>query len=367
MRLSLWRSVLWVVWILSQELGVCCCWMGIPTSLGCLKTRRTTTTTRLTATTTTNQDKDDGLSSSDIAKVLDMDLLLNHVSNYCGTYRGRQALLSSISGTTRATTRPRLWLDKTTTTTTTSRRRRALHASSSSSGMLERFTNKKSIAQRQRYIAPLATSIDEARYEYRLVEEALTILLLEQQQQQQQQDDNSNDKNLETMVTHPPLYGALSSSSSPLKMETRVDTDYDEWMLATDTNQLTLEHVLHAEQVVKMLRGVLEWGDTLQQWAPGLASIASLIPDLDEVHNILSGAVEIVRQGTIRDPRGRSVRCKGNKKIHIPVVSVGNSHKHGLFLYTHRVISFVSRTASFLSLRRFGERKPSLPKPLIRR
>jgi hypothetical protein len=51
-------------------------------------------------------------------------------------------------------------------------------------------------------------------------------------------------------------------------------TDYDEW-ISLPLDQLTLEHVLHAQQVIQMILAVLDWAkqSEMQTWLPSLAEL----------------------------------------------------------------------------------------------
>jgi hypothetical protein len=144
-------------------------------------------------------------------------------------------------------------------------------------------------------IAPIATSSEEARQEYEVVEEAYLAL---------QPDTTYN-------LTFPPLYGA---ESGPWDTTIIANTDDDEW-LTLGADAWTLEHILQAEQVIDMLIKVKEWAmrEESTTWMPSLAQLALLIDEdnlLPSLRDEISGIVEIVRVRSLTDPSGKSVSLR---------------------------------------------------------
>jgi hypothetical protein len=215
--------------------------------------------------------------SQDLIQCLDLIPLVHAVAAHAATRRGRQAILSLVGNDENE------FLSTSSLGTTSSRARRV------SDPLLYR---QSELSSRNAQLAPLATSARDAREQYELVEQAVLAL------------DGYNG------LSHPPIYGA---NSSPFDTKTTADTDHDDWMYLPG-DQISLEHVLQAEQVVNMLLRVKEWSrqSETEAWISSLANIAKAIDDevLIPIQKELDGAVEIVRVKSLTDPNGRSVRGK---------------------------------------------------------
>jgi hypothetical protein len=205
---------------------------------------------------------------------LDLEPLMHGIAEHAGTRRGRQALLRLVNQDTDLMVKN--------SRKAPSRLRRLAEAS------YQRNNNSKS--QPQVEVIKVATSAKEARREFDFVEQAMLALNVGHAQDQQ--------------LTYPPLYGA---NSSPFDTVTQVHTDDDEWM-SMAIEELNLEHVLQAEQVIKTLLAIKEWGllESTLTWLPDLALLARAIPDLKHVLDQIGKAVEIVRIRSATDIQGKA-------------------------------------------------------------
>jgi dsDNA-specific endonuclease/ATPase MutS2 len=229
--------------------------------------------------------------SDELVICLDLIPLLRGISDHAGTRRGRQAILALVGQDTD-------YLTKISTNIPARRRR-----------VLQQYNNKRQDARkRHSEILSIATSAEEARREYELVEQAMLAL-----NDDAQCDDIAN-------LTYPPLYAA---GSSPADTSTCPDTDDDDWMWLP-LDELSLEHVLQAEQILITLLQVKQWAqqNDVSTWLPGLSAIGRWIPheDLLPVLNHVGKAVEISRVRSATDPDGRSTfvfRLKEGKFPHL--------------------------------------------------
>jgi hypothetical protein len=200
---------------------------------------------------------------------------MHAVASHSGTRRGRQAILSLVGNEDNE------YLTKFSNDATPARIRRV------SNPFL--YRKGEQVSSRNAQLAPLAKSARDAREEYELVEQALLAL------------DGYNG------LSYPPIYGA---NSSPFDTKTTADNDHDDW-LYLPVDQLCLEHVLNAEQIINMLLRVKEWScqTQVEMWLPSLALIGKDIDDevLSPTHKELAGAVEVVRVKSLTDPNGKSV------------------------------------------------------------
>ena len=214
--------------------------------------------------------------SQDLIQCLDLIPLVHGVAAHAATRRGRQAILSLVGN------------DESKFLCTSSDGKTSSRARRVSDPVLYRQSEQVSLRNAQ--LAPLATSARQAREQYELVEQAVLAL------------DGYNG------ISYPPIYGA---NSSPFDTKTTADTDHDDWMYLPG-DQLSLEHVLQAEQVVHMLLQVKEWSCQIETetWIPSLCHFVKAIDDevLIPIQKELDGAVEIVRVKSLTDPNGRSVR-----------------------------------------------------------
>ena len=207
---------------------------------------------------------------------LDLIPLLRGISDHAGTRRGRQALLALVGQDTDHLT--------TMASNVPARRRR----------VMQQYNNKRlDSRKRQSELVSIALSAEAARREYELVEQAMLAL-----------NDAPGDETAD--LTYPPIYGI---DSSPDDTSTCPDTDDDDWMWLPP-DELSLEHVLQAEQVIITLLEVKQWAQQtdVSTWLPGLSDIGRGIPH-DELLPVLSqigSAVEIARVRSATDPDGRS-------------------------------------------------------------
>eukprot|EP00548_Thalassiothrix_antarctica_P020823 CAMPEP_0194196114 /NCGR_PEP_ID=MMETSP0154-20130528/76495_1 /TAXON_ID=1049557 /ORGANISM="Thalassiothrix antarctica, Strain L6-D1" /LENGTH=873 /DNA_ID=CAMNT_0038920691 /DNA_START=133 /DNA_END=2755 /DNA_ORIENTATION=- len=207
----------------------------------------------------------------DLVNSLDLLPLIYGVSNHAGTRRGRQALLSLVGENTE---HQQDFLKV--SSRDISRRKRVSKDFSSSNKQHNRHSD----------LIKVSSSVEEAQDEYELVRQASLAI-----------DETTSNKDL----TYPPLYGA---KSSPDDIMENIDTDYDEW-LWLDTDQLNLEHVLHAEQVILTLIRVREWATlkVVSASLPKLSAIGAKIlhDELSTSLKQIGESVEIVRvnQGSV--------------------------------------------------------------------
>ena len=225
---------------------------------------------------------DDTVLQDHIIKALDLIPLLQEVARYTGTRRGHQALLSLVKEDD--PTKTNRLLGRSGTGQFSARRMRAegLYLSKQKS----RTNNGKG------QVVKVAQSIDEARQQYVLIEEATLAL--------------SNENGLG--LTYPPIYGAESHPGDTSQIE---DTDNDEWLLLP-ADLWTLEHLLQAEKVLETLIAAKGWASQEETalWMPGLAEIGSQIDEDNALPSILAeigGRVEIVRVQTLSTYSGTPV------------------------------------------------------------
>lgn len=212
--------------------------------------------------------------SHDLIECLDLLPIVRRVADHAATRRGRQAILSLVCDDESESLAP---LES----NRSSRNRRVFGSAL--------YRRRDQMSTRHAELAPIATSALEAREEYELVEQALLAL------------------STQNGLSYPPIYAA---HSSPFDTKATPDSDDDEWMYLP-TDQLSLEHVLQAEQVINMLLRVKEWCSKTETetWIPGLTILGKSILDdvLKPIQHELDSAIEIVRVKSITDPNGRSV------------------------------------------------------------
>lgn len=214
-----------------------------------------------------------------VVQSLDLAPVVRALANHAGTRRGREAILGWIGEEQTAARLP-----PSVSEAVSAKRRRV----TGSYPKNIRHTDAK-ISQSRLSLAPIATSAEQARIEYELVEQATLAL------------EGSNG------LVFPPLYGA---TSSPWDIGMVPDTDDDEW-LKLSSDEWALEHIVQADQVIQTLLRVHQWGNLTEThaWTPGLSGIVQTISavELQLVHNEIRGSVEVVRVRSIVDPHGRSV------------------------------------------------------------
>jgi hypothetical protein len=224
-----------------------------------------------------------------LIEALDLVPLLRGVALHTGTRRGHQAMLSLVKED-QTTVANKILGQRNDVGGASSRRLRAegsntLHVARSSRSR-ERISS----------LVPLATSAEEARQQYDLVE-AATLALSE------------NSYNL----TYPPLYGA---DSNPGDTSITEDTDNDEW-LTIPADAWTLENLLQAEKVIETLLKAKDWAqlEPTQTWIPVLSQIAAEIDESNLLPTILedcAGRVEVVQVRTLSNPTGKAVSTAGS-------------------------------------------------------
>jgi hypothetical protein len=242
--------------------------------------------------TGSNDDQEPAVETSfpgHLIRSLDLVPLMYGVAGHAGTRRGYQAILSLVKKDQETMNNNLL----SNSLGALSRRKRAALATTDTS--ISQMSNQRSRHRKDRSrikLTPIATSAEEARLEYELVEEATLAL-----------DDKQYN------LAFPPLYGA---ESSPWDTSTIADTDNDEWLsLAADA--WSLEHIIQAEQVIDTLINVKDWAtleDTTKTWMPRLSQIGLVVDEgglLPSVLNDISGTVEIIRVRSLTDPTGKSV------------------------------------------------------------
>lgn len=212
--------------------------------------------------------------SHNLIECLDLLPIVRSVSDHAATRRGKQAILSLVCDDQSEQVKP--------IKSGRSSRNRCVSGPAL-------FRRQEQVSTRNAELAPIATSSLEAREEYEFVEQALLALTAQ------------------NGLSYPPIYAA---HSSPFDTQTTPDSDDDEWMYLP-ADQLSLEHVLQAEQLIKMLLRVKQWCSKTETetWIPGLAKLGETILDnvLKPIQLELDSAVEIVRVKSITDPNGRSV------------------------------------------------------------
>ena len=251
---------------------------------------------------------------SRLVSTLDLTPLLNHVASYACTKRGKEALIDLVY------TPPSSKYLFDTNSRRDGLRKPSLFGNNIKSrrdwyrGDRQSWGMKQDI--RHQYPPPIsiAQSAEEAILEYKLVSEAMEIL-------QSQQSS--------TRIPLPPMFQLYDGVSS----STTADSDDDEWIdicLASlppgvDIYQeIDLENILQAEQVVKLLIETYEWAfsDTIK-WRYGLVDAVKQmgyhnedeeetesedgnIDTLIDLYQTLKGAVEVVRAGpSISDPNNK--------------------------------------------------------------
>lgn len=203
---------------------------------------------------------------------LDLAPVIRSLSSHAGTRRGREAILGLI-GEEQEAERPSVVDDS--DHFLSSKRRRAIRIRQS------KRNREMELSLARERLAPIASSAEQVRQEYELVEQATLAL------------EGSNN------LTIPPLYGA---TSSPWDTDTTADTDHDEWLMLP-LEEWTLEHVLQADKVIQTLLRVREWASLSETvtWMPGMSEIAMTISQMElrPTHEETKGAVEIIAKRSI--------------------------------------------------------------------
>jgi MutS domain V len=213
----------------------------------------------------------------DIINSLDLVPIIRGVADHTGTRRGHQALLHLVGEDDG----------------------RKFHAPTSIPARWRRVMQEfKSEPQRRlkRYeeLVSIAKTRDEALREYELVEQAMIAL------GKNRQCDTVSE------ITFPPFY---TSGSTPDNVCIRPESDDDEW-LWMPPSELTLEHVIQAEQVLIILLQVYNWAVQTEtsNWMPDLSAIGRRIPHnvLFPVFKEIANSAEILRVRSAVNIDGRS-------------------------------------------------------------
>lgn len=245
-----------------------------------------------------------------LVQSLDLKRLVHHVAAHAATRRGREALLFVVgtspvlsSATPNAVKRLAssesrgkssvLWYN---------RRQQQLWQTSAST---DRPFSRRTGMPPPPFRSTLGISLPEIRREYDRVEQATLVL---------QGWHN---------LSLPPLYGATGSTTNserdnsldnnvhnPWSVEFAVESDDDEWLYCEDVEDITLVHILQAEQILRMLLRVSDWSvqANVAHWAPSLGDLGRIIDRkaLTSALHTIQSTVEVARVRSISDPTARS-------------------------------------------------------------
>lgn len=245
----------------------------------------------------------------DVIRALDLQPLMEDVAKHAATRRGYQALMNVVE----------------TATTTTSlnyknKLRNRLRSANQKKEVVFTTLSPSPIGKNNKQpLLTIAQSVEQVRQQYQLVEEATTLLKLSCRD-----DDASSGNNIiNNNSLYPPIYGA---DSDPFDVDFLPETDDDEWLWLSP-QQYTAEHILQAEQVLKLLLQVNQWSSSnadenrqIKLLAPHLVALTAELKEdsqvMQDVLDELQGAVEIVRVRSIMDIQGKSsysVRLKPDR------------------------------------------------------
>ena len=211
-----------------------------------------------------NNDRGDNFFSTHLVESLDLEQVINDVAKHTGSRRGYEALLSLVQRKS-----PRNGFQS----EFQNNNRRFTRMYNTGYDDHLQHTTDRDIAQ----ITRIAKSVEEAQYEYRVVEEAMSLV-------------KNNDHGISDL-TYPPLYG---EDSSPYDVDTIPLTDDDEWLYLPVVDY-EVEHILQVEQVVKNFLQIRRWSESIQAVAPELGQIAATIDNtlLSSLYEEVAGNVEI--------------------------------------------------------------------------
>ena len=208
---------------------------------------------------------------------LDIEPLLDIISQFCVTKRGRDALLSIVKKNSNV---------------------KSSFLFKNGNSRNARFYSDAILSSNNRNFVSdtgmkLATSVEDARYEYELVQEAIDILKISSQQVEEEATST---------------YG---SSSWPWDVISQIDNndnieddDYDEWLQITNPGDIKLQHALEAEQIVKKIIETYNWCMNIQLLHPKLSNIilndnngifAENIKVLEKLYDDISDRVQIMQ------------------------------------------------------------------------
>ena len=263
----------------------------------------------------------------DTVRALDLDLVLQYVSQYTVTRRGKDAFLYLVGINSHAP-----WTTTTPASSTFNRgssstsRKKLILSTLRTTGIpqLDSFgkNNPDLITTTPVvHLVPIAQSLQQAQAEYTLVQEALFLLQMHSIHPFEDDDGraiyNSLNDTKYDEITLPPMYDAgIPDHSSRISHQDFKD-DYDEWLypimrFGLSESSLTLEYILQAEQLVLMSLRTFRWGTLgyAQTHVPGLCSILSKIQVqvLEPLYQQIAGTVVIVQgEKSYLDPLGTKV------------------------------------------------------------
>ena len=245
---------------------------------------------------------------------LDLAPLMTHVASYACTKRGRNAIIDLAAMPTSSSSDVLSILSN--SRSRDNGQKPTLFANNQRQRRQDWYDKSRQAWRQDRYSHSLfppmsvAQSAEDATSEYELVSQAMGIL---KSQGLLESDD------LPIILPLPPMFNLNDGVSS-----TEIDSDDDEWIDLCLANlppgmdlyeEIDLETILKAEQVVKLLLETYEWAmsDRIQQYAPGLvdvvrrmelfggetdcSSVEGNVSSLLELYQTLKGSVEIVRAG----------------------------------------------------------------------
>ena len=239
---------------------------------------------------------------SHLVSKLDLQPLVEHVAGYSRFKRGKESLLSLVNDSE---------------DNTSGRRKAGLFPGQAAKRRRQDWFDRQRLVWKRKRgrdgpAVHVAKSADEAISEFNLVRQAMDVLSVQK---------NS-----------PPLFRLNNGEPS------EVESDEDEWVdLCTSDlppgmdlfQEIDLQTVLQAEQVIKLVMDTIAWADELRESAPELADVMlrlgrpvpcddqtekveddederSTVDGLVELHQSLRGAVEIFRSGpSLSDPYNR--------------------------------------------------------------
>ena len=237
--------------------------------------------------------------SEKLNQALDIRPILEGVARYTGTKRGHDAILSlledddPISSKEFSTSRSIYNTPKRKATIS------SIVPNTKNTKNTIKATRQNHDNNNYRYIIKISQSIHECRHEWKLIQEAMNIL--------------KQTKCIQNDIALPPIY---PQDSSLWNTNDKVDTDDDEWLeeiiygRGWNTNDLELENILQADQLVNRILKTYEWCKVVKDFAPMISKIGERIDHdkLMELDKEIKGSVIIVKgQRSYQDPSGTKV------------------------------------------------------------
>lgn len=235
--------------------------------------------------------------SKELVDALDLYPMMHSVAKHAGTKRGKDSLLSLVKHE-EAPKKSEFFANY-----NKSRRKDLLtsmaggNTFSGLKGMTARYDTK--------HIIKVAQNLNEAQYEWMLIQEATTVL-------DGHEKKRPSDEEKKSILPLPPIYG---ESSSPWTISNEADSDDDEWLVSLMngfSGPMDLENILQAEQIVSRIIGSYAWAQSsaITSRAPNLSGILKGV-ELDvlrQVHEDIEGTV-VIRKGqkSFNDPTGSKV------------------------------------------------------------